>query len=113
MKAEKIKAELLNFLSKEYIKPKVVVMPDFFFDRIINIDYDAAGFSAKLNKIISQKGGSLDGISQVDYKGGNAINTTYSLAVLGAKVTPIVCTNSQGIRKIKSILKNSNRTSLT
>ena len=105
MKAEKVKAELLNFLSKEYIKPKVVAMPDFFFDRIVNLDYDLAGFSAKLNEIASQKGGSLDCISQMDFKGGNAINTACSLAILGAKVTPIVCTNNLGIKKIESILK--------
>jgi sugar/nucleoside kinase (ribokinase family) len=108
MNAKEVKSELLNFLSKKYIKPKVVVMPDFFFDRIINLDYDLAGFSAKLNEIVAQKGGSIDGISQADFKGGNAINTACSLAVLGAIVTPIVCTNSIGINKIESILKKYN-----
>jgi sugar/nucleoside kinase (ribokinase family) len=105
LKIEEVKVELQNFLSKKYIKPKVVVMPDFFFDRIINLDYDLASFSTKLKKITSQKGGSLDGISQMDIKGGNAINTATSLAVLGAKVTPIVCTNNQGIKIIRSTSK--------
>jgi ribokinase len=102
---EETKAEILNFLKNEYIKPKVVVMPDFFFDRILTLDFDIADFSKKITKIAAQKGGSLDGISQMDIKGGNAINTAYALATLGAKVTPIVCTNSKGIKQIRSNLK--------
>ena len=108
MKKQKIKAELLTFLTNDYIKPKVTVMPDFFFDRIINFDYDIAVFLSEITKVAKQKGGSLDGISQIDLKGGNAINTTYALAALGAKVIPIVCTNNQGIKKIRSDLGQYN-----
>ena len=57
----------------------------------------------KITKIAAQKGGSLDGISQMDIKGGNAINTAYALATLGAKVTTIVCTNSKGIKQIVTV----------
>jgi ribokinase len=105
MLTEETKVELLNFLKDEYRIPKVVVMPDFFFDRILTLDYGVAGFSEKIAKIAAQKGGSLDGISQMDIKGGNAINTAYALAVLGAKVIPIVCTNNKGIKQIRSNLR--------
>jgi len=100
------KVELINFLRKEYKKPKVVVMPDFFFDRIINVKDNLENFSFKISKIIQQKGGSLDGLSQMDCKGGNAINTAFALITLGVKVTPIICTNENGINKIRSYLKN-------
>lgn len=105
MKIEEAKAELLDFLSHEYKKPTVVTMPDFFFDRIITLNYNVKNFSRIIEKISSQKGGALDNTFQMDLKGGNAINTTASLAALGAKVTPIVCTNKKGIKKIKKTLK--------
>lgn len=108
MKKEEVKNELVNFLSKEYKKPNVVVLPDFFFDRIITLEYNLESFSRILKEITSQKGGSVDNCSQMDIKGGNAINTTASLATLGADVTPIVCTNKNGMKKIKSILKKPN-----
>ena len=106
MNKQKIKAELLNFLTNDYIKPKVAVMPDFFFDRLINFDHDISVFSSEIAKVAKQKGGSLDDISQIDLKGGNAINTAYALAALDANVTPIVCTNNQGIKKIRSDQRN-------
>ncbi len=107
MDIEEYKIELMNFLKNDYKKPKVVVMPDFFFDRIINLRDNFENFSSKVTKIIRQNGGSLDGVSQLDFKGGNAINTASALITLGAKVTPIICTNENGINKIKSYLKNS------
>ncbi len=106
MHIEEHKFELINFLRKEYKKPKVVVMPDFFFDRIINVKDNLENFSSKITKIIKQNGGSLDGMSQMDFKGGNAINTASALITLGAKVTPIICTNENGGNKIRSYLKN-------
>ena len=107
MSIEENKFELINFLKKEYKKPKVVVMPDFFFDRIVNLKDNPNNISLKIDKIIKQSGGSLDGISQMDLKGGNAINTASALIALGAKVTPIVCTNEHGFNKIRSHLKNA------
>lgn len=107
MRIEEIKIKLINFLRNEHKKPKVVVMPDFFFDRIINIKDNHDDFSSKVTKIIQQNGGNLDGIPQMDDKGGNAINTAFALITIGAKVTPIVCTNEKGRNKIKTHLKNS------
>jgi ribokinase len=64
----------------------IVVMPDFFIDRIIKLNskedfIDALTEKAKLG------GGSIRDMPTVDIKGGNAVNIAYCLAKLGAKVT--------------------------
>ncbi len=98
--------ELLGFLKKE---PKeelnVVVMPDFFLDRIITLDNNMQDFTSIVNDVVRRKGGSIDGIKQTDMRGGNAINVTSALAALGAKVTPIVCTSKFGLQQIRSSLR--------
>jgi sugar/nucleoside kinase (ribokinase family) len=96
--------ELLRFLKETQKKIGVVVMPDFFYDRLINLDYDAASFSSSIMDITERKGGSIDGIAQIDIRGGNAVNTASALAALGVNVTPIVCTNKLGLQQIKFYL---------
>jgi sugar/nucleoside kinase (ribokinase family) len=98
------KVELLNFLKERREKLDVVVMPDFFYDRLISLDYDAARFSSVIADITERKGGSIDGIEQIDIRGGNAINTASALAALGVNVTPIVCTNKLGLQQVKFYL---------
>jgi sugar/nucleoside kinase (ribokinase family) len=104
MRAE-CKDEMLSFLKESHEKLNVVVMPDFFHDRLINLDCDAARFSSIIADVAKRKGGSIDGIAQTDMRGGNAVNTTSALAALGAKVTPIVCTNKLGLQQIKFYLE--------
>jgi len=99
------KDEMLRFLKENHEKRDVMVMPDFFHDRLINLDYDAARFSSMIADVAKRKGGSIDGIAQTDMRGGNAVNTASALAALGAKVTPIVCTNKLGFQQIKFYLK--------
>ena len=95
------KDEMLGFLKENHEKLDVVVMPDFFHDRLINLDCDAARFSSMIADVAKRKGGSIDGVAQTDMRGGNAINTASALVALGAKVTPIVCTNKLGFQQIK------------
>jgi ribokinase len=94
--------ELIDFLKKA---PKeqleVVVMPDFFQDRIINLDYNVQEFTSAVDEIVKRKGGSVDGIAQTDLKGGNAVNVASALASLGAKVTLIICTSKFGLQQIR------------
>jgi sugar/nucleoside kinase (ribokinase family) len=99
------KDELLSFLKEEAKKLSVVVMPDFFHDRLINLDCNPVLFSSMIADVAKRKGGSVDGIAQTDMRGGNAINTASALAALGAKVTPIVCTNKLGFQQIKFYFK--------
>lgn len=100
--------ELLNFVNKGKAKSlTAVVMPDFFLDRIINLKCDTQDFSKKIFKVASHKGGSIDGIPQLDIKGGNAINTSSALATLDCQVTPIICTSSYGLQLLKYHFKNT------
>ena len=96
--------ELLNFLKKDPEKLSVVVMPDFFFDRLISVNYDVARFSSLIADIAGRKGGSIDGVVQTDIRGGNAVNTASALAALGVNVTPVVCTSKLGLHRIKFYL---------
>ena len=102
MSMARCKNELQSFLEqRSFEECKVTVMPDFFLDRLINLDWDAATFSRLVADVAKRKGGSLDGIHQTDMRGGNAINVASALASLGAKVTPIVCTSEFGLQQIK------------
>ena len=79
-------------------------MPDFFLDRILTLKWNNATYSNKIDKIVRTKGGSMDKVSQVDQRGGNAVNTASALATLGVKVTPIICTNTFGAQLINYYL---------
>ncbi len=99
--------ELQTLLERQLKECKVVVLPDFFLDRLINLDCDAAEFSKLVTDVVKRKGGSLDGIRQADLLGGNAINVASALASLGATVTPIVCTSEFGLQQIKYRLQKT------
>ncbi len=94
-------SELETFLGAEFKRPNVVVMPDFFMDRLVTLDCDTEQFISQINTVVLRKGGSIDQISQSDLRGGNAVNVTSALLALGAKVTPIVCTSSLGLEQIR------------
>ena len=64
----------------------IVVMHDFFLDRIIKLK-SREGFIDTLTEKTKFGGGSIRGIPTVDIKGGNAVNIAYCLARLGVKVT--------------------------
>ncbi len=93
--------DLLYFLGKGFKAPDVVVMPDFFMDRILDLDCDTERFASTLNGIVERNGGSMDDILQADQRGGNALNVASALLALGAKVTPIVCTSKLGLEQIR------------
>jgi sugar/nucleoside kinase (ribokinase family) len=99
------KDELLSFLKEKPEELNVVVMPDFFYDRLIHLNYDTESFSALIAKVINRKGGSLDGIAQTEIRGGNAVNTCSALAALGVNVTPLVCTSKLGLQRLKFYLE--------
>jgi len=93
--------ELQRFLESEIEEINVVVMPDFFLDRLISLNCDLKNFNRMLGKVVKRNGGSIDGIDQADLKGGNAINTASALAALNVGVTPIVCTSKLGSKLIR------------
>jgi len=97
--------EEMKFLKSEIEELNVVVMPDFFLDRLISLNYDVKDFSEILGNVAKRKGGSIDKVEQTELRGGNAINTASALATLDVKVTPIVCTSKFGLQLIKYYLK--------
>ena len=108
MSIAECKKELKNFLERKKPKEcKVTVLPDFFLDRLINLNWNASEFSGLIADVAKRKGGSIDGIPQTDMRGGNAINVASALANLGAKVTPIVCTSEFGLQQIKYHFKDT------
>ena len=94
----------LNFVGS------VVVLNDFFLDRIIKIDN-----ITKLFDLILQKkflGGSIRGIPQVDLKGGNATNVALALAKLGAPVSLITVANKKGSQILQDAFSEFPKSSL-
>ena len=94
----------LNFLGS------IVVLNDFFLDRIIKIDD-----ITKLFDLISQKkslGGSIRNIPQMDLKGGNATNVAFALARLGAPVSLITMANKTGSQILQNAFSEFPKSSL-
>lgn len=98
--------ELLNLFEDFELKQfSVVVMPDFFLDRFVSLDLNVADFSKVLAEAVSRKGGAIDGIKQLEFRGGNAANTASALAKLGAKVYAIIVTGKIGFMMLKHYLE--------
>lgn len=98
--------ELLHCL--EQLKPRkfnVVVMPDFFLDRLITYEGNVEQLSKTFAEVAKRKGGSIHGIKQRELRGGNAANTAAALAALGAKVHPIINTSPLGLHLLKYYLE--------
>ncbi len=99
--------ELLHSL--EQIEPprelNVVVMPDFFLDRLITYEGNAEQLYNAVAEVARRNGGSIHGIKQTELRGGNAANTAAALAALGAKVHPIINTSPFGLRLLKLYLE--------
>ncbi|MGC8998147.1 MAG: carbohydrate kinase family protein [Candidatus Bathyarchaeia archaeon] len=98
--------EVKDFLKSQQREAEVVVMPDFFLDRFVSINTTPDRFFRTVMEVVGRKGGSIDGIIQKEFRGGNAINTAAALANLGMKVTPIVCTDKLGLQLIKFYVKS-------
>lgn len=105
MPAQPIEHELAELMRKNAEPFNVVVMPDLFIDRIVSLDCTLEEFYAAAAAIAQRKGGSTDGIAQADLTGGNAVNTAAALAALGVHVTPIVCTDTGGLQRLKTRLR--------
>src|SRR5215208_8185868 len=78
----------------------IVVMSDFFVDRLIKLNSKKEFFNALADKARCG-GGSIRGIPTVDVKGGNAVNVAYCLARLGAKVTLFTIADELGTTMIR------------
>ena len=100
--------DLLGYLRR--LKPKelafrVVVMPDFFIDRLVSYAGDVAKFSKAVAEVARRKGGAIHEVKQTELRGGNAANTAAALAALGVKVYPIISTSPLGQHLLKFYLE--------
>ncbi len=98
---------MLEKLRNFKLNNSIVVLNDFFLDRIIKIQNLQKLYSQVLEK--SRLGGSIRGISQKDLKGGNATNVAYALARLGCPVSLITVadkTSSQILQETFSDFDN-------
>lgn len=97
--------KLINFLRGVLKEINVVVMPDFFHDRLITLGQTPSQFALTVQDCASRKGGSIDDILQADIRGGNAANTASALAALGINVKTIISTDKAGLERLNSTLQ--------
>ncbi len=93
---------IIEKLRQLHIVGSVVVMPDFFVDRIIRLES-----REKLCSMLEEKakfgGGSIRGIPTSDIKGGNAVNVAYALAKLGVRVTLFTVADEMGAAMLRQV----------
>jgi ribokinase len=89
----------------------IVVLNDFFLDRIIKIQNLDDLYKQILEK--SKLGGSIRGIPQTDLKGGNATNVAYALARLGCPVSLITIADKTSSQIIKETFSTFEKVSLS
>jgi ribokinase len=92
--------EIIDKLKQLSIIGSIVVMPDFFVDRIIRLESKENLFDMLTEKA-KVGGGSVRGIPTTDIKGGNAVNVAYCLAKLGAKVSLFTIADELGTTMIR------------
>jgi len=80
----------------------IVVLPDFFLDRIIKINSKDELFRTITNKA-TIGGGSIRGVNTFDVKGGNAVNVAYCLATMGLSVTLFTVADNIGASMLRAI----------
>ena len=91
---------IIEKLRQLNIVGSIVVMPDFFVDRIIRLESKEKLFDALAEKA-KQGGGSVRGVPTTDVKGGNAVNVAYCLAKLGVKVALFTVADEIGAAMIR------------
>ena len=91
---------IIEKLKQLNIVGSIVVMPDFFVDRIVRLESKEMLFDSLTEKA-SRGGGSIRGVPMADVKGGNAVNVAYCLAKLGVKVTLFTVADEVGSHMIR------------
>jgi len=98
--------DLLRCLKRA--KPRrfnVVVMPDFFIDRLVTYPGKAEQMSKAIAEVAGHFGGNIHGVKQIELRGGNAVNTAAALAALGANVFPVIKTGPLGLHLLRFYLE--------
>jgi ribokinase len=93
---------IIDKLKQLRILGSIVVMPDFFVDRIIRLD-SMEKMMGSLEEKARSGGGSIRGIPTTDIRGGNAVNVAYALAMLDSKVTLYTVADGMGAAMIRQV----------
>lgn len=101
---------MLEKLKNLNLVGSIVVLNDFFLDRIIKIQ-DLAGLYKQILEKTSL-GGSIRGIPQFDIKGGNATNVAHALVKLGCPVSLITVADSTSSHILKETFSEFPKVSL-
>jgi len=80
----------------------IVVMPDFFVDRLIKLSSQEE-FSRLLAEKVKFGGGSIRNISTTERKGGNAVNIAYCLGKLGIRTTLFTVADELGSAMLEKV----------
>lgn len=94
-------------LREEAPAKEVVLMPDFFLDRIVRYQGTFDDFAVEARRIVERGGGNLPVTRQEILRGGNATNTASALAKLGMKSHLILRTSQLGLVLLKHFLGGS------
>lgn len=93
---------MLEKLKQFKFDGKIIVLPDFFLDRIIKIN-SKDEFFRMINSKTTIGGGSIRGVNTFDIKGGNAVNVAYCLAKMGLSVTLFTVADNIGTSILHTI----------
>jgi len=87
---------ILQSVPRTTRRPTVVLLPDFFLDVIVGVDRQLTRFSSDLKQVAYRGGGNIPWMSHSIRRGGNATNTAFALAALGARPELILRTDRLG-----------------
>lgn len=93
---------IIEKIKQLHILGSIVVMPDFFVDRVIRLE-SREKLAGALEEKAKNGGGSVRGVPTMDIRGGNAVNVAYALAKLGAKVTLFTVADEIGSAMIRQV----------
>ncbi len=94
-----------GLLGERLDKFKVVVMPDFFIDRIVELP-SLEVFLREVRSKIKSGGGSVHRLEQTEIRGGNAANTAYALGRLGLSVDLIAVADRYSELFLRSVFSS-------
>lgn len=98
-------AKLKETLGQAKPSFKVVVMPDFYLDYILNYPGKLEDLTASFLEVAQRGGGNLLGWGHTVGRGGNASNMVAQLSRLGCQVVPIIETDELGKTMLQHFLK--------
>lgn len=99
---------LCKHLTSTISPVKVAIMPDFFFDHIVDYDGSFKSLQERIEEVANQGGGNIPFTTQRVMRGGNSVNCVSALSALGANVFFTGRTSALGVHLLKYFLPYEN-----